>query len=119
VSEIARGIPDYPFANPAPLTPPAEWAELRRTCPVSRVRLPSGDEAVTKITKKWIVNSVAIRYPHTETLSSTRSAGGADPRCHRGRSSKLASARVQQREDPIQGRGNTKAWRHRRHARRL
>ncbi|WP_067175526.1 cytochrome P450 [Microtetraspora niveoalba] len=28
------------------LEPPAEWARLRRECPVARVRLPSGDEAL-------------------------------------------------------------------------
>ncbi|GAB2803949.1 cytochrome P450 [Streptomyces daliensis] len=35
----------YPIASPAPLEPPPEWAELRQTCPVARVTLPSGDEA--------------------------------------------------------------------------
>ncbi|WP_240958215.1 cytochrome P450 [Streptomyces barkulensis] len=36
---------DYPIPAPTPLEPPAEWADLRRECPVARVRLPSGDEA--------------------------------------------------------------------------
>jgi cytochrome P450 len=35
----------YPIPNPAALEPPAEWAQLRKGCPVARVRLPSGDEA--------------------------------------------------------------------------
>jgi cytochrome P450 len=35
----------YPIPRPAALEPPAEWAELRRECPVARVALPSGDEA--------------------------------------------------------------------------
>ncbi|WP_067499323.1 cytochrome P450 [Actinoplanes sp. TFC3] len=35
----------YPFTGPAPLEPPAEWAELRSKCPVAAVSLPSGDTA--------------------------------------------------------------------------
>ncbi|MEV6349062.1 cytochrome P450 [Actinoplanes sp. NPDC051851] len=40
-----RNLPQYPFELPAALEPPPEWAELRDTCPVARVRLASGDEA--------------------------------------------------------------------------
>ncbi|MFG1606143.1 cytochrome P450 [Actinoplanes sp. NPDC049265] len=36
----------FPFRNPAPLTPPDEWAELRKQCPVAPVTLPSGDPAM-------------------------------------------------------------------------
>jgi cytochrome P450 len=36
----------FPFANPEPLQPPAEWAELRQKCPVAHVTLPSGDAAL-------------------------------------------------------------------------
>lgn len=39
-------VMDFPFAAPAALEPPAEWAELRRRCPVAPVRLPSGDSAM-------------------------------------------------------------------------
>ncbi|WP_407940501.1 cytochrome P450 [Nonomuraea montanisoli] len=39
-------IQDYPFAAPAALEPPGEWAELRERCPVAHVRLASGDEAL-------------------------------------------------------------------------
>ncbi|WP_433371779.1 cytochrome P450 [Streptosporangium sp. CA-115845] len=35
----------YPIPSEAALEPPAEWAELRRRCPVARITLPSGDEA--------------------------------------------------------------------------
>jgi cytochrome P450 len=35
----------YPIPSDAPLDPPAEWAELRGTCPVAHVKLPSGDQA--------------------------------------------------------------------------
>ncbi|WP_019818789.1 cytochrome P450 [Saccharomonospora saliphila] len=35
----------YPLPSPAALEPPPEWARLRGSCPVARVRLPSGDEA--------------------------------------------------------------------------
>jgi cytochrome P450 len=37
---------DYPFRNPAALEPPTEWAQLRNECPVARIRLATGDEAV-------------------------------------------------------------------------
>lgn len=37
---------DYPFPNPSALEPSPEWARLRGECPVARIRLASGDEAV-------------------------------------------------------------------------
>jgi cytochrome P450 len=39
-------VPDYPFTAPTPLEPPAELADLRAQCPMSRIRLASGDEAL-------------------------------------------------------------------------
>ncbi|MGK5496788.1 cytochrome P450 [Streptomyces sp. URMC 125] len=46
---MARGdtepVIDYPLSAPAALDAPEEWTELRRTRPVARIRLPSGDEA--------------------------------------------------------------------------
>ncbi|HEX6360803.1 cytochrome P450 [Actinophytocola sp.] len=36
----------YPIPAEAALEPPAEWARLRDECPVARVTLPSGDEAM-------------------------------------------------------------------------
>ncbi|BBH67569.1 cytochrome P450 [Actinoplanes sp. OR16] len=39
-------LPTYPFPQPAALDPPPEWDELRSQCPVSTVRLASGDEAL-------------------------------------------------------------------------
>ncbi|AOS64045.1 cytochrome P450 [Actinoalloteichus hymeniacidonis] len=36
---------DYPIPASSALEPPAEWDRLRQSCPVARVRLPSGDEA--------------------------------------------------------------------------
>ncbi|GAA4213019.1 cytochrome P450 [Actinocatenispora rupis] len=44
VQDGATPVASYPFVSREPLEPPAEWAQLRRTCPVSRVTLPSGDE---------------------------------------------------------------------------
>lgn len=38
-------ILDYPIPAPSALEPPPEWTWLRQTCPVAKVRLPSGDEA--------------------------------------------------------------------------
>ncbi|WP_214409314.1 cytochrome P450 [Sphaerisporangium fuscum] len=41
----AEAIPEFPFKSDKPLEPPAEWAEHRGRCPVTHVRLPSGDVA--------------------------------------------------------------------------
>jgi cytochrome P450 len=40
------GLPPYPFPNPTALEPPPEWARLRSQCPVARIELASGDEAL-------------------------------------------------------------------------
>jgi cytochrome P450 len=37
---------DYPLPNPSALEPSPEWERLRGECPVARIRLASGDEAV-------------------------------------------------------------------------
>lgn len=73
MSETRIGIPDYPFANPAPLVPPEEWAELRRTCPISRVRLPSGDEAVL-LTRYRDVKQLLLDPRFTRTLTAEDAA---------------------------------------------
>src|SRR4051794_16180500 len=41
-----EGLPPYPFPNPTALEPPPEWARLRSQCPVARIELASGDEAL-------------------------------------------------------------------------
>ncbi|MEV0391331.1 cytochrome P450 [Nonomuraea sp. NPDC050643] len=41
----ADAIPEFPFDRPTALEPPPQLAELRERCPVSHVRLPSGDVA--------------------------------------------------------------------------
>ncbi|SEH01575.1 Cytochrome P450 [Nonomuraea solani] len=46
----ADAIPDFPFERPNALDPPPQLAELREQCPVSHIRLPSGDVA-TLVTK--------------------------------------------------------------------
>jgi cytochrome P450 len=40
-----RRPPAFPFSTPDPLEPPAEYAKLRASAPVSLVTLPSGDPA--------------------------------------------------------------------------
>jgi cytochrome P450 len=37
---------DYPFTPPTALDPPAEWSELRATCPVAHVRTAAGTDAM-------------------------------------------------------------------------
>ncbi|WP_433435570.1 cytochrome P450 [Nonomuraea sp. CA-141351] len=41
----ADAIQEFPFDRPTALEPPPQLAELREKCPVSHVRLPSGDVA--------------------------------------------------------------------------
>lgn len=55
---------NYPIPNPGALEPPAEWAELRQQCPVSRAKLPSGDEA-----------SLISRYADVKDVLSDRRFG--------------------------------------------
>jgi cytochrome P450 len=43
---VLEGLPPYPFPNPTALEPPPEWARLRSRCPVARIELASGDEAL-------------------------------------------------------------------------
>ncbi|UOZ04924.1 cytochrome P450 [Amycolatopsis sp. WQ 127309] len=43
---VLEGLPPYPFPNPTALEPPPEWAQLRARCPVARIELASGDEAL-------------------------------------------------------------------------
>ncbi|BBC35061.1 hypothetical protein SGFS_063550 [Streptomyces graminofaciens] len=40
-----ENVLDYPFDQPKALEAPREWAEARATCPVTHVRMPSGDVA--------------------------------------------------------------------------
>jgi cytochrome P450 len=39
-------VQDYPFPQPEALEPPAEWERLRAQCPVSHIRMASGDQAL-------------------------------------------------------------------------
>ncbi|MER7986888.1 cytochrome P450 [Streptomyces noursei] len=57
--------PDYPLAAPGALEAPAAWRELRTTCPVAPVTLPSGDRA-----------TLLTRYDDVKQVLS-------DPRCTR------------------------------------
>ncbi|BCY10129.1 cytochrome P450 [Actinoplanes sp. L3-i22] len=43
---MTETVPAYPFAHPAALEPSPEWEQLRSECPVSRIRMVSGDEAL-------------------------------------------------------------------------
>lgn len=45
-TDVGEEAAAYPFPHPSALEPPAEWARLRQSCPVARVRMNSGDEAV-------------------------------------------------------------------------
>ncbi|MGW1256351.1 cytochrome P450 [Streptomyces sp. NPDC002513] len=63
----------YPFAAPAALQVPSEWAELRQTCPVARVTLPSGDEA-SLLTRYEDVRSVLADPRFTRELSAPGAA---------------------------------------------
>ena len=51
-------LPDFPFPSPS-LTPPAEYAERRETCPFGQVRLPSGDPAILLVTYRDVAAAMA------------------------------------------------------------
>ncbi|MFF7185872.1 cytochrome P450 [Streptomyces sp. NPDC008222] len=63
----------YPFSAPTVLQVPPEWSELRRTCPVARVTLPSGDEA-SLLTRYEDVRSVLADPRFTRELSAPGAA---------------------------------------------
>ncbi|GAA3357995.1 MULTISPECIES: cytochrome P450 [Saccharopolyspora] len=73
---------DYPIPAPGPLEPPAEWARLRAGCPVSRAKLPSGDE-VALLTRYADVKGVladprfgrSLDDPDAARISDTESGG--------------------------------------------
>ncbi|MDT0466354.1 cytochrome P450 [Streptomyces gibsoniae] len=63
----------YPFAAPTALQVPPEWSELRQTCPIARVTLPSGDEAAL-LTRYEDVRSVLADPRFTRELSAPGAA---------------------------------------------
>ncbi|MFJ2116263.1 cytochrome P450, partial [Streptomyces sp. NPDC087850] len=69
---------DYPLPRPAALEPPTEWAELHRRCPIARVKLPSGDEALL-LTRYDDVKQVLSDPRFTRSLSADDAAQISDP----------------------------------------
>jgi cytochrome P450 len=67
----------YPIPSDAALEPPAEWARLRRECPVARVTLPSGDEAAL-VTRYEDVKSVLADPRFTRPTPADDAARVAD-----------------------------------------
>ncbi|MFF4957847.1 cytochrome P450 [Streptomyces sp. NPDC001222] len=63
----------YPFAAPTALQVPPEWSELRQTCPIARVTLPSGDEA-SLLTRYEDVRSVLADPRFSRELSAPGAA---------------------------------------------
>lgn len=61
---------EYPFRAAGPLEAPKEWEQLRNSCPVSRVRLPSGDEAVL-LTRYADVRQVLPLHPGSRVLAKS------------------------------------------------
>jgi cytochrome P450 len=69
---VSQSVPlRFPFANPEPLQPPVEWAELRTQCPVAHVALPSSDPAVL-VTRYADVKQVLSdpRFPRSAAASA-------------------------------------------------
>ncbi|MFC4508094.1 MULTISPECIES: cytochrome P450 [Streptomyces] len=72
---------DYPLSRPAALEPPTEWAELQQQCPIARVKLPSGDEALLltryEDVKQVLSNPRFTRNLHADDAAQiTDSEGG-------------------------------------------
>jgi cytochrome P450 len=63
----------YPFPHPSALEPPAEWARLRQDCPVARVRMASGDEAVL-LTRYGDVRQVLSDHRFSRQLTAQDAA---------------------------------------------
>ncbi|MET8340127.1 cytochrome P450 [Streptosporangium canum] len=63
----------YPIPNDTALEPPAEWTELRGTCPVAHVKLPSGDQA-TLLTRYADVKQVLADPRFTRQLNAPDAA---------------------------------------------
>ncbi|MEV4225058.1 cytochrome P450 [Nonomuraea sp. NPDC049725] len=63
----------YPIPSDAALDPPAEWAELRKECPVAHVKLPSGDTA-TLLTRYDDVKQVLADPRFTRQLTAPDAA---------------------------------------------
>jgi cytochrome P450 len=60
-------LPDFPFPSHS-LTPPAEYAERRESCPFGQVRLPSGDPAILLVTYRDVAAAMAdTRLSHDLT----------------------------------------------------
>ena len=70
---VDEQVLSYPIPNDAALEPPAEWAELRSTCPVAHVKLPSGDRA-TLLTRYADVKKVLADPRFTRLLNAPDAA---------------------------------------------
>jgi cytochrome P450 len=68
---------EFPFTPPTALEPPAEWERLRAECPVSTVRLASGDEALL-VTRYDDVRGLLADPRFTRNLSQPDAARIAD-----------------------------------------
>lgn len=81
-TDTAEEVLHYPFANPTALEPPEQWARLHDTCPVARIKLPSGDEA-SLVTRYDDVKAILsdprfgrlLNAPDAARLSDTESGG--------------------------------------------
>ncbi|WP_326822638.1 cytochrome P450 [Streptosporangium sp. NBC_01756] len=70
---VNEQVLNYPIPNDAALEPAAEWAELRSTCPVAHVKLPSGDQA-TLLTRYEDVKQVLADPRFTRQLTAPDAA---------------------------------------------
>ncbi|MBN6057706.1 cytochrome P450 [Nonomuraea sp. RK-328] len=74
---VNERVLSYPIPTDAALEPPAEWAELRGTCPVAHVTLPSGDRA-TLLTRYEDVRQVLADPRFTRLLNAPDAARLSD-----------------------------------------
>jgi cytochrome P450 len=72
-------VPVYPFAPPAALEPSPEWEQLRNECPVARVKMVSGDEALL-LTRYDDVREMLSdpRFTHSLTESDAAKISAAE-----------------------------------------
>ncbi len=99
----------YPIPSEAALEPPTEWARLREQCPVTRVRLASGDEA-TLVTRYDDVKRVLADPRFTRPTPADDAARVADVEEGGVFNSEMATVLPQHGEEHLRWRRMISKW---------
>jgi cytochrome P450 len=102
-------LPRFPFETDAALEPPAEWGELRSKCPVSHVRLASGDQAALLL-RHEDVKQILSNPKFTRPMPGDDSARMADVESGGIFNSEMATAIPQEGEAHLLWRRSIGKW---------